>query len=195
MFKTLVGLGATSASLYLGSKSCINTVNEQNLSAQRNAICILYPDGNSGVTGLVSFQQDNISAPTKIFANVRGLKPGSKHGFHIHEFGDLTEGCKTAGPHYNPDKKRHGGPSDQERHVGDLGNLQADDEGNARFSITDHLIKLFGEQTVVGRSCVVHADQDDLGRGNFEDSATTGHSGARVACGVIALSSEFKTVA
>lgn len=37
-----------------------------------------------------------------------GLKPNSLHGFHIHEFGDLIEGCKTAGAHYNPHGKKHG---------------------------------------------------------------------------------------
>ena len=53
------------------------------------------------------------------------------------------------------------------------------------------MIKLFGDESVVGRSCVVHADKDDLGKGGFSDSLTTGHSGARVACGVIGLTAEF----
>jgi Cu-Zn family superoxide dismutase len=60
---------------------------------------------------------------------VQGLNPKGKHGFHIHEFGDLTEGCATAGPHYNPHNSTHGGPTSSKRHVGDLGNLIADDKG------------------------------------------------------------------
>lgn len=75
----------------------------------RNAICILYPN-NSKVRGVVSFSQDNATTPVKIACSVKGLNPNSKHGIHIHEFGDLTDGCTTAGPHYNPLGKTHGGP-------------------------------------------------------------------------------------
>ena len=171
----------------------VNTL-DKDLSTARNAICILFPHGDSKVSGLISFTQDNITSATKIIANVRGLKPNNLHGFHIHEYGDLTDGCTTAGPHYNPYGKRHGSQHDQERHVGDLGNLKSDAKGNAYLATTDHLIKLFGDASVIGRSCVVHNDEDDLGRGTFSDSETTGHSGARVACGVIALSQTFKNI-
>ena len=46
---------------------------------------------------------------------------------------------------------------------------------------------MIGEHSVVGRSLVVHAGTDDLGKGGFEDSLTTGHAGGRVACGVIGI--------
>ena len=51
--------------------------------------------------------------------------------------GNLIEGCKTAGPHYNPHKKTHGGPFDEVRHVGDLGNLEAGEDGKAVFEVLD----------------------------------------------------------
>merc|ERR1712113_749484 len=70
-----------------------------------------------------------------------GLTPG-KHGFHIHEKADFSNGCNSAGPHYNPHKKTHGAPTDDERHVGDLGNIEPDGSGVAKGEITDKLIKL-----------------------------------------------------
>ena len=77
------------------------------------------------------------------------------------------------------------------RHVGDLGNLVADAEGNAHFELEDHQVMLHGEFSVIGRSCVCHAKIDDLGEGGDEESKKTGNAGARVACGVIGLSGAF----
>ena len=105
--------------------------------------------------------------------------------------GNLIEGCKTAGPHYNPHNKTHGGPLDEVRHVGDLGNLDAKEDGVAHYEWEDHLIHLHGEFSVIGRSCVCHADVDDHGKGGHELSLTTGNAGARLACGVIGLSAPF----
>ena len=50
----------------------------------------------------------------------------------------------------NPHGKTHGAPSDSERHVGDLGNIKTDGQGNAKGSVSDSLIKLIGEQSVLG---------------------------------------------
>jgi Cu-Zn family superoxide dismutase len=150
--------------------------------AVSRAVCILNADGGSGVTGQVIFEA--VGGKTKISAEIHGLSAG-KHGFHIHELGDLSGGCKTAKGHYNPYNKTHGGPKDARRHVGDLGNIIANDKGVANCEIIDELVQLNGLNSVVGRSVVVHADEDDLGKGGFNDSLTTGHAGARVACGVI----------
>lgn len=116
-------------------------MDESTPNPQRNAICILYPN-NSQVRGVVSLCQDSLTAPTKIACAIRGLSPNGRHGFHIHEFGDLTEGCATAGPHFNPHGKTHGGPEAEDRHLGDLGNLTADGEGNANLCFTDRMVSL-----------------------------------------------------
>ena len=152
------------------------------------AVCIMAPDGNSGVNGLVKFVHPK-GGKCKISAKITGLTEG-KHGFHIHQFGNLIEGCKTAGPHYNPFNRLHGGPEDDEenRHVGDLGNVVAGADGVAEYEIEDHLVSLWGEHVVFGRSCVVHANEDDLGKGGHELSKTTGNAGGRLACGTIGIS-------
>ena len=96
-----------------------------------------------------------------------------------------SEGCKSAGPHYNPFGCQHGGPSDEERHVGDLGNILVDQKGASVGTMVDHLVKLNGETSVLGRSVIVHEGRDDLGRGPGPESKTTGNAGMRIACGEI----------
>ncbi len=148
-----------------------------------NAICVL--NGNN-IMGTILLSEDLENKSTIFKIKISNLKPG-KHGIHIHTFGDTRKGCESMGPHYNPFNKEHGGLHDKNRHVGDLGNLTADKNGKVDITIKDKLIKLKGKYNVIGRSMVIHADEDDLGKGNFPDSKTTGHSGSRVACGIIGI--------
>jgi Cu-Zn family superoxide dismutase len=121
---------------------------------------------------------------TLIKGTVTGLEPGP-HGFHVHEFGDMTKGCESMGGHYNPDGVDHG--DDNEGHVGDLGNITADERGVAKVNIVSNRIDLMGDRSIIGRGVVVHADEDDLGKGGDEESLKTGNAGDRLACGVITL--------
>ena len=122
--------------------------------------------------------------PVLVVGTVTGLTPG-KHGFHIHEFGDLSNGCESAGPHYNPDDVDHGDLDSG--HAGDLGNIVADENGIAKIGIVLKRVDLHGDRNIVGRAIVVHADEDDLGKGGDEESAKTGNAGDRLGCGVIRL--------
>ena len=80
----------------------------------------------------------------------------------------MIEGCKTASPHYNPFNKDHAGPNDKIRHVGDYGNIvMVAGATEATLIFTSDLIKLKGKTSVIGRSFVLHADEDDLGRGGL----------------------------
>uniref|UniRef100_A0A671PAQ0 Superoxide dismutase [Cu-Zn] n=1 Tax=Sinocyclocheilus anshuiensis TaxID=1608454 RepID=A0A671PAQ0_9TELE len=146
------------------------------------AVCVL--KGTGEVTGTVYFEQN----PVKYLhlSEITGLTPG-KHGFHVHAFGDNTNGCISAGPHFNPYGKNHGGPTDSDRHVGDLGNVIADDNGVAKIGIEDKSATLLGQHSIIGRTMVIHEKEDDLGKGGSEESLKTGNAGGRLACGIIGI--------
>ncbi len=149
------------------------------------AVCVL--KGDSPSTGTVYFEQENENAPIKITVDLQNVTPG-EHGFHIHEFGDNTNGCMSSGAHFNPHGKVHGAPNAITRHAGDLGNITAKADGTCKTVISDTLVTLFGPYSVIGRTVVLHADKDDLGLTLHELSKTTGNAGARIACGVIGIS-------
>ena len=100
-------------------------------------------------------------------------------------------GCMSSGPHFNPGKLTHGAPEDSIRHVGDLGNITADESGKALVEIKDSMIQLAGPDSIIGRTVVVHADPDDLGKGGHELSLATGNAGARIACGIIGIAKQW----
>ncbi|XP_076829069.1 copper chaperone for superoxide dismutase [Brachyhypopomus gauderio] len=139
--------------------------------------------GTGRVQGVVRFLQLSQDC-CLIDGTIDGLEPGL-HGLHVHKLGDLTQDCMSCGEHYNPFGKQHGGPEDTERHVGDLGNILAAADGRATFRLEDSQLKVWD---VIGRSMVVDSGEDDLGKGNHSLSSTTGNSGERVACGIIARS-------
>ena len=147
--------------------------------APQRAVCVLRGTaGHEGVHGIVTFtrQGDRV----RVVAHVKGLTPG-RHGFHIHTYGDLSAPDGTsAGGHFNPEGVRHGLPGQRPRHVGDMGNLEADAHGVATLDRLDDRIRLSGPHGVIGRAIVVHAKPDDGGQ-------PTGHAGARVAVGVIGI--------
>lgn len=140
---------------------------------------------DSEVNGTIVFTQT--ANGVKIDYDINGLSDG-KHGFHIHECGDLTEGCKSACAHFNPYNKKHGGLDSPERHAGDLGNIVSKD-GKATGSLTASVLSLRYKHRacIIGRMALVHKDEDDLGLGENPESLITGNAGERVACGVIGL--------
>ena len=115
---------------------------------------------------------------------IHGLTPGN-HGIAVHEFGDLSQGCDSCGEHYNPYNYKHGNRTDKVRHLGDLGNIYADENGKASFKFTDNQLKIWD---MIGRSFVVHKNQDDLGCGANIKSHKDGNAGPGIGCAIIARS-------
>ena len=112
--------------------------------------------------------------------------PKGKHGFHIHKAGDLRgEGCAGACEHFHVGAPQdHGSKPGTKgpRHTGDLGNIE-------QTGITySYLISRIKPEDLLGRALIIHEDEDDLGQGDFPDSKTTGHSGARIGCAIFGRS-------
>lgn len=141
------------------------------------------------ITGVIRFStvpDDKRSSGCVVDGVIDGLEPGL-HGLHIHECGDISNGCASLGPHYNPRNARHGSPDNgiDQRHAGDLGNIEADTGGRAKFRFVDQVV---GVGEIIGRSVVVTENADDFGCGTAENSLVDGNSGRRLACGIIARS-------
>lgn len=138
------------------------------------------------VKGIVRFTEDLQKDEVIIDIDIIGLKKNARQGFHVHQCGDMSEHCESMCAHFNPFGKDHGGKNSKNRHVGDLGNLQSDQNGCAKYKIRDHLIKLRGTKcNIIGRGLIVHEDEDDCGTTEHSLSKTTGNSGKRIACAVI----------
>lgn len=142
-----------------------------------HTVCVVR--GDAKISGTVTFEQASESDPTTISWDITGHDPNAQRGMHIHTFGDNTNGCTSAGPHcksapdgrppprrqrslrgtssslthtatVNPHNKTHGAPTDETRHVGDLGNIETDAQGNSKGSVQDKHVKLIGPESVIG---------------------------------------------
>jgi Cu-Zn family superoxide dismutase len=155
---------------------------------QVKAVCVLQ-NQKEQVYGVVNFIQDVElrETGTRVYGTIKGL-PVGLHGFHIHTYGDLSNGCDSAGPHFNPTHQDHGSLTSAVRHVGDFGNLESRSplqDVNFDFFVKD--LNLVGPHSIIGRAVIIHADADDLGRTSHPLSKTTGNAGARLVCGVIGI--------
>lgn len=144
------------------------------------AVCVVQPTQGNQCHGTVWFETLP-DGQVKVTAAISGLNPNQKHAIHVHEFGDITSNDGTSlGGHYNPEHHEHGLPTQEMRHAGDLGNLTADAQGNADYTITVDNMTIMEKNAILGRGIVVHAKMDDGGQ-------PTGNAGPRIGVGVIGL--------
>ncbi len=184
-----VVLGCCGFVVVAGCESMKGSGDSKKMAQAKTAVAKLTPSkaattmpANNNVTGTVTFTDEG-NGKTKIVADVSGLQPNGKHGFHIHEKGDVSApDLMSTGGHYNPDKHPHGGPSTSPVHAGDFGNVTADANGKAHLELEVDDISIGGAKNdILGKAVIVHAKPDDL------SSQPSGNAGARVAGGVIEL--------
>lgn len=145
----------------------------------KKAVAVIAPTAGNKTHGVVYFKK--VDDGIKVSGKIENISPG-KHGFHVHQWGDITaEDGLSAGGHFNPADAPHAGPDDKHRHVGDLGNIEANDDSVAEFSFVDKHLSFYGKNAIIGRSLIVHAEKDDL------ESQPTGDAGPRIGMGVIGV--------
>ncbi|KAL0485512.1 superoxide dismutase, partial [Acrasis kona] len=149
--------------------------------------CLLTPTAtnNSTVAGTVIVKHViNDQNGVYLYVNIRNLPPNSVHAWHVHQYGNIgTSDGNGAGTHYNPYTYTHALPNNTIRHIGDMGNLQADSNGNSVFTtyMQSNLTSGFiGSASVIGRAFVIHSTFDD-------GTPPVGNAGSRLAQCVIGI--------
>jgi Cu-Zn family superoxide dismutase len=141
---------------------------------------VLKPTQGHSAAGTLSLRAE--AGGVRISGEITGLKPGSEHGFHVHENGDCSAPDATsAGGHFNPTGQPHGKMGTGAHHAGDMPNQRANAEGVADVDMVVSGISLDpdSDKNVVGRALIVHQQPDDY------KSQPSGNAGPRIACGVI----------
>lgn len=144
------------------------------------AIAVLAGTKDSPVRGELRLTETN--GGVEVIGEIAGLTVGSEHGFHVHEHGDCSApDASSAGGHLNPGEAPHGGPGAAEKHLGDIPNIKANEQGRADVSlrVEGATLRDGGPNNLVGKAFVVHAKADDY------KSQPSGNSGDRIACGVV----------
>ncbi|KAJ8001226.1 hypothetical protein DPEC_G00192130 [Dallia pectoralis] len=185
----LVSIYACSSTTRVEASSDMAPPEATGLKRTVYAACRMRPstklqEGLPKVYGQVLFKQQYPEGMLNVRFLLHGFPSESDsqpRAVHIHQYGDMSEGCDSTGGHYNPNKAPHPG------HPGDFGNLGAS-QGRIHKLIESEAT-LFRGVSVLGRAVVVHEKEDDLGQGGDSGSLLHGNAGIRLACCTIGMSS------
>lgn len=174
----IIGLSCISFATGCGETKTSSTVAVANpKSSPTVAVANLKPTQGNEASGKVNFKAENNGV--LVTAELRGLPPG-KYGLNIHEKGDCSApDAKSAGDHFAPKGNSHGAPDahENERHAGDIAHIAADNSGNVKYNRVDKVIKLSGDNSIVGKAVIV----------SDEENAENEDNAKRFACGVIEM--------
>lgn len=159
----------------------ILTIDEDDDTAEKIVMVRMEPKSGSNLSGTVEFVEENGEVTMR--ADLTGLTEGT-HAIHLHETGDCSaQDATSAGGHWNPTFEPHGEWGDEGGyHRGDIGNFEANAEGNAQFDFSTDQWCIGCEdekKNILGKAVIVHQGKDDY------VSQPSGDAGTRIGCGVI----------
>jgi Cu-Zn family superoxide dismutase len=152
------------------------------VAAQQSATKVELKGANGESLGTATLTSAGATG-VSIALDVKGLTPG-EHAVHLHQ----TAKCEgpaftSAGPHFNPDAKKHGMQNPEGPHAGDMSNFTVGADGTAKTTVTNQHVTLGTGATSVfangGTALVIHARADDM------KTDPAGNAGDRIGCGVI----------
>jgi superoxide dismutase, Cu-Zn family len=165
----VVALACAVSGLQVAARQAATKVDLKNTQGQAIGTATLTPAERGGVA---------------IALDVESLSPGD-HAIHIHQNAKCEPPFATAGPHFNPENRKHGLENPDGPHAGDMSNFTVGADGRAKTTVTNAQVTLGPGPTSVfangGTSLVIHAKADDM------KTDPAGNAGDRIACGVIAM--------